>query len=1622
MKRINRWLVRMLAGLLIAVQFLTLLPPVAYAASAGSTTAVKWTDVSPNSIGGTYYDIYDDGGNALTGRYPYPQGCYYGHLGNTFNGSLDSFDLPDNCDPLDPSSYVQGIHAKIFATYTSYIFSNLSLEGKSVDYSNLQFAEIYYTYQGHASSTMAPNTALLRQPKYFYIPVKGVQSDVRYVREDLEWKLDENGKPYTETIRKFQRYQQTFTAEEESAIRALYPVFIEKITQINAMAGFILSQNEAEAGGYHPQLGFYLQKMDDRNRDVMNPRPWSEDDFYDAIQDAGMSAEQAEMYVNQVLDGIAEWVEENRIASPDITSFEIAGSKGRIDTKTHTVSLRKPLGAVWSGADAAVSSSRDTCAQLISGSVGANDDRLIYQVTPYCPYSGYLYNGWTDRKGGEYTDLSQEWTVIIEPGDPYNELVSFGFYDQNYGKVRYGTINTSPTGVGSTVTINMPVGTDLTHLTPLTAHLGQYVQIQNTNGTWETIQEETSCDFSSPRTIRVVNDAYHLTTEYTVSVTAAPSAECDILDYRIGYQQAEIDQASGSITIEVPYDAVLGQTEPVLTVSDFASVTRTPANLEINTPLTYEVTAENGTAKKAYTVIIKRTPPSAGNDILEFSYGALAGEFSETSNNIRMTVPYGTDLSALAPTIVTSEFATVSPRSGAPVDFSDSADNPVRYIVTAQNGDRKEYHVTITRADKPTEPLDAARLNRVKNNITARYKGIRAGEDHDGRVVYDDWELMNLGFAECREPVKPGDPLPYGLNIYDQIAELAPNKMTDYARIIMMLTALGIDATQLDQYGDGEPFKDASGKVIHNLVEELYRFDKTATINGPIFTLIAYDMGNYTVPADARWTRAVLLEEVLSHPYGSDGWGIDMVAMLMQCLYPYINDPVYGARVRAKLQEGYDIILGYESASSVDPMNPDYSFYSWSTLNSEAAAQVICAMCVMGIDVGTNPSFADVNNGKGVIPSWLNNFLMPEETGFGHTNNGYNAMATYQSMYALQWYLAFFENGGEGFPYSLYYRRFDFSRPLSKECDILRFTLEGQEGIISNRDITVAVPSGMPLKDLTPEMELSAGAKLLAPEPPMDFVAGSITTVTIQAEDGTTTKMYSVKPVYDDSVQAKGTELKIDSIIIYNEDIAQKDITGIEVASGADGITEVLITIVPGVDTGKLRFKADLSYRATANIDVTGKENQDLSTWTPVTITAEDGSTRQYRLMVYSSEFASISEFFIAVDGVEYGAAITAVGDNGTIRFSGIPTYADLTRVTPSKVTLGPGTTELLPSDKTPQNYVEGAEYTVKGEGLITRTYNVVVNTSGGSSTDPGGTDTPVNNSFAITSFKINGVKGEINDSAGVIVVTLPYGTNTHQLVPEIETGSGCTVSPLSGQVVDLSLPVEYTVKRGKEQRVYHVAVVLEKSPAQLMWEELERIVDPVARQTSRDTTYRPVEQKIIPSTDAILAGMRLLRNGDRLDYTAVPMGTALVVTPADYQAGQTCRFRAEKGALGNLAANGYSSFDIQAGVLRLSITEKMDTAKGLDLTLGPASAAAQAAWKKQKGAVGLWNIQCASVAGGLNMRIDCAGAEGELALARYNSAANCFEVVAAKRWIVEAGVLTASQLSPGVYGIIRLS
>lgn len=175
------------------------------------------------------------------------------------------------------------------------------------------------------------------------------------------------------------------------------------------------------------------------------------------------------------------------------------------------------------------------------------------------------------------------------------------------------------------------------------------------------------------------------------------------------------------------------------------------------------------------------------------------------------------------------------------------------------------------------------------------------------RNAWEDWEWMNLGFYQKKEAN-----LDDGFSIAECIKRLDTTTnvaMTNIDRKMMTLTARGIDCSNLAKYNDGKPYIDAKGNEIDNLVQVLYNYKGSYTINGPIFALIALDMGNYTIPADAVWTRETLLEKILTHKYLSDGFGLDMVTMLMQSIGPYMNDPVYGTRVTAKLEEGLKIVL-----------------------------------------------------------------------------------------------------------------------------------------------------------------------------------------------------------------------------------------------------------------------------------------------------------------------------------------------------------------------------------------------------------------------------------------------------------------------------------------------------------------------------------------------------------------------------------------------------------------------------------------------------------------------------------------------------------------------------------------
>jgi cytoskeletal protein RodZ len=98
------------------------------------------------------------------------------------------------------------------------------------------------------------------------------------------------------------------------------------------------------------------------------------------------------------------------------------------------------------------------------------------------------------------------------------------------------------------------------------------------------------------------------------------------------------------------------------------------------------------------------TTQSSEKSISSFTLSGLNpvvnGTIDNTNYTVSLTVPTGTDLTTLVPTISVSDSATVSPVSDVAQDFT----NPVTYTVTAQDGSTQNYTVTVTAATSTPAP------------------------------------------------------------------------------------------------------------------------------------------------------------------------------------------------------------------------------------------------------------------------------------------------------------------------------------------------------------------------------------------------------------------------------------------------------------------------------------------------------------------------------------------------------------------------------------------------------------------------------------------------------------------------------------------------------------------------------------------------------------------------------------------------------------------------------------------------------------------------------------------------------------------------------------------------------
>lgn len=245
-------------------------------------------------------------------------------------------------------------------------------------------------------------------------------------------------------------------------------------------------------------------------------------------------------------------------------------------------------------------------------------------------------------------------------------------------------------------------------------------------------------------------------------------------------------------------------------------------------------------------------------------------------------------------------------------------------------------------------------------------------------------EWMALGLARSGRTVPEGyydAVVKYVKDNIDSNGRLDKNKATENARIILALTAIGKDVTNVD------------GHDLLAGLNEMSYLSKQG-INGAIFTLIALDSHSYTPAGDV--TRDKLVQAILDAQISGDGgWSldgknadVDMTAMAIQALAAY-----YKSNSSAKKA----VDKGLSWLSSVQ--QNDGGFTSWGAANSESCAQVIVALTALGIDPTKDSRF--IKNGVSVLDA-LCSFAV-NGGGFKHlaTETSANGMATEQGFYAL---------------------------------------------------------------------------------------------------------------------------------------------------------------------------------------------------------------------------------------------------------------------------------------------------------------------------------------------------------------------------------------------------------------------------------------------------------------------------------------------------------------------------------------------------------------------------------------------------------------------------------------------
>ena len=222
---------------------------------------------------------------------------------------------------------------------------------------------------------------------------------------------------------------------------------------------------------------------------------------------------------------------------------------------------------------------------------------------------------------------------------------------------------------------------------------------------------------------------------------------------------------------------------------------------------------------------------------------------------------------------------------------------------------------------------------------------------------------------------------------------LHEKKYTEYSRVIVALSAIGKDSTDVAGY---------------NLLTPLGDYDKTIYqgLNGPIWALISLDSGGYDMPqnpgAAVQATRDMYIDRILDCQLSDGGFSLFGGTAEATAADSAANPDITGMALQAlaKYQDRADVakVIDEAVACLSEIQKDDAGFSSWGTANLESVVQVVVALTELGVSLDDDRF---VKNGHTLLDNLLT--FRQADGSFKHTadGGGNSQMSTEQGLYGL---------------------------------------------------------------------------------------------------------------------------------------------------------------------------------------------------------------------------------------------------------------------------------------------------------------------------------------------------------------------------------------------------------------------------------------------------------------------------------------------------------------------------------------------------------------------------------------------------------------------------------------------